>query len=280
MNKKNNDYYDKKIDIELKRKALSEKYGVHFGETNTELPAEIEEVWLNSVEKIERQYENAKSTTVWEYIGKPACRKITELNHNEISARLNELFDLLNNNNIALDTICEVEEKELYRFITEELFEHEMNDMRMPGMTCHFIYEEFHPNAQHEIESAIDYFFRMTMGKMKNIGGDGYDILYVDEKNFKDAKGNKIGKKKVVNDLNNFLDSFDSFEINQYDIKALNMNEQETNSEVFFSIQYNGIFEGNCKACEFKGDGCFKLKPSEFGGWDIYHIDMPGLKIG
>jgi hypothetical protein len=93
MNKKNNDYYDKKIDIELKRKALSEKYGAHFGETNTELPAEIEEAWLNSVEKIERQYENAKSTTVWEYIGKPAYRKITELNQNEISASRNNIAD-------------------------------------------------------------------------------------------------------------------------------------------------------------------------------------------
>lgn len=28
-----------------------------------------------------------------------------------------------------------------------------------------------------------------------------------------------------------------------------------------------------------KDRGCFKLKPSEYGGWDIYHITMPGLTI-
>lgn len=276
---KRNQEIDIKIDNELKKKDLTEKYGASFSKVNDDLSPEIENIWLNNIEEFEKQYENTKRTTVWEYIGKPEYRKITEINESEISHRLNELFNLLDKNNISLDTICEVEEKELYRFITDELFEHEMDDMRIPGMTSCFIYEEFHPNVQNEIERAIDYFFRMTMAKMKNIGGEGYDLLYIDEQNFCDIDRNAIDKEKVIKSINAFLDSFDSFSIVTYDVKSLTVNNEEEDACVDFHICYRGIFDGTAQYIEFKGEGSFRLHPSEYGGWSIYQIDMPGLKI-
>ena len=270
---------DRKIDNELKKRDLTEKYGASFSNINDDLSPEIENIWLNNIEEFEKQYEKAKLTTVWEYIGKPEYRKITEINESEISPRLNELFDLLDKNNISLDTICDVEEKELYRFITDELFEHEMDDMRIPGMTSCFIYEEFHPNAKNEIERAIDYFFRVTMAKMKNIGGEGYDLLYIDEQNFCDIDGNTIDKEKVIKSINTFLDSFDSLSIVTYDVKSLAINKEEEDACVDFHICYRGVFDGTAQYVEYKGDGSFKLHPSEYGGWSIYQIDMPGLKI-
>jgi len=270
---------DRKIDNELKKRDLTKKYGASFSNINDDLSPEIENIWLNNIEEFEKQYEKAKLTTVWEYIGKPEYRKITEINESEISPRLNELFDLLDKNNISLDTICDVEEKELYRFITDELFEHEMDDMRIPGMTSCFIYEEFHPNAKNEIERAIDYFFRMTMAKMKNIGGEGYDLLYIDEQNFCDIDGNTIDKEKVIKSINTFLDSFDSLSIVTYDVKSLAINKEEEDACVDFHICYRGVFDGTAQYVEYKGDGSFKLHPSEYGGWSIYQIDMPGLKI-
>jgi hypothetical protein len=146
-------------------------------------------------------------------------------------------------------------------------------------MTSCFIYEEFHPNAEHDIKSAIDYFFRMTMGKMKNIGGKGYDLLYIDEENYCDAKGNVIDKEKVKKSINDFLDSFDSFNIDTYEVKSLVVNETKDDALVEFEICYRGIFEGTKQFVEFKGNGRFKLRPSEYGGWGIYHIDIPGLII-
>jgi len=38
------------------------------------------------------------------------------------------------------------------------------------------------------------------------------------------------------------------------------------------------LFENGSEAYDFKGHGCFKLKPAKYDGWDIYHIDLPGLK--
>ncbi len=278
MNKKADDYYDKKIDNELKKKELEEKYGAHFSESN-ELPPEIENQWLNSVEEYEKQFENAKTVTVWEYMDKPEYKMLDELKPHEISNELKHLFEVMDKNNISLSTLCEVEDSEIYRFITEELFQHEMDDMRIPGMMCCFTYEEFHPNATLDIEQAIDYFFRMTMGKMENIGGTGYDMLYVDTDNNKDSAGNKLDKQNVIDSINNFLDTFDSFEVVTYVEKTFEINPEKTDAIVTFTIHYKGLYENSSEAFDFKGDGCFKLKPSKYGGWDMYHVNLPGLNI-
>lgn len=278
MSKKEDDYYNKKIDNGLKKKELEEKYGAHFSEFN-ELPPEMENQWLNSIEEFEKQFDNAKRTTVWEYMDKPDYKTKDELKPFEISHELERLFELLEKSNISLSTLCEVEDAELYRFITEELFQHEMDDIRIPGMTCNFIYEEFHPNAKLDIKDAIDYFFRMTMGKMENIGGDGYDLLYIDTENHQDSDGNKIDKQKVVNCINSFLDSFDTFEVVTYNEKTFEINQEETDAKVSFTLHYRGLYENSSETFDFKGDGNFWLKPGQYGGWEMYHIDLPGLTI-
>ncbi|SHI65416.1 hypothetical protein SAMN05444280_104120 [Tangfeifania diversioriginum] len=278
MRKKADDYYDKKIDNDLKKKELEKKYGAYFSE-DSELPPEMENQWLNSIDEFEKQFDNAKTITVWEYMDKPSFKTKDELKSHEISNELERLFELMGESNITLSTLCDVEDAELYRFITEELFQHEMDDIRIPGMMSCFTYEEFHPNAKLDIEQSIDYFFRMTMAKMENIGGTGYDMLYVDIEDHRDSNGNKIDKQKIIDSINNFLGSFDSFEIVTYNEKTFEINQEETDAKVTFTIYFKGLYENSNETCDFRGDGCFKLKPSEYGGWEMYHIDLPGGSI-
>lgn len=277
MRNKLNDFYDKKIDNELKKKELEEKYGAHFSDKSS-LQPEVESEWLNSIEAFEDQLENAERITVYEYLKKPAFKKVLE-NEGELSVELDYLFQLLHKGNISLDTLCEVDDEEIYRFITEELFDYEVDNMAIPGMTMCFTYEEFHPNAKLDIEQAFEYFFNGTMGKMKNIGGDGYDMTYVDIENYKNAAGLILKKQQVTSKINNFLSSFDSFQIISNEINDLSVDEEKQKAQIHFTIIYNGIIEKSKDTFQFKGKGCFKLKPSEYGGWDIYNIDMPGLKI-
>ena len=278
MNTESNEYYNKKIDTELKKKELEEKYGMHFSE-NSNVSPELENEWLNSIEEFEVQYENAKQITVFEYLGKPAFKKINELKPKEIPVELERLYDILHEGNISLSTLCSVDEKELYRFISEELFQYEMDNVRMPGMMSCFTYEDFHPNAEYDIRHAFDYFFRFTMAKMENIGGKGYDMLYVDTENYKDSKGISIPQIKVEDSINNFLASFDSFKILSNEINNIEINDTETDATINFNIDYKGLFNKSKETFNFNGNACFKLKPSEYGGWSIYHIDLPGLRI-
>ena len=278
MSVKSNDYYDKKIDNELKKKELEKKHGAYFSENN-DIPPELESAFLNSIEAFEQQYENAEKITVFDYLGKPAFRKVDELKPEEISLELERLNEIMLEGNVSLNTLCSVDDKELYRFISEELFLYEMDDVRVPGMMSCYTYEDFYPNSEFDIIHAYDYFFRFTLAKMKNYGGDGYDLLYIDKENYKDAKGEAIEKKTVVDTINNFLASFDSFEIIKNDIKSIEINDEETDAVVNFNIEYKGLFNNSTETCDFKGNASFKLKPSEYGGWSIYHIDLPGLKI-
>jgi len=278
MKKGSSEYDNKKIDIGLKKKELEEKYGAQFFE-QSEIPPEMESAWLKNIEKFEEQYAHHKKTTVYKAIGQPAYKKIKDIELSELPMELERIHELLFKGNISLDTLCEVDDYELYRFITEELFPHEMDNMNMPGMMNCFIYEEFHPNADYDIRHAVDYFFRFTLAKMEKVGGEGYDMLYVDTKHYINSKGEELSEEKVVNTINNFLKSFDTFKVITNVFENISINPEETEASFHFSIEYQGLLDSSEEAYTFKGKGLFKLRPSEYGGWSIYHMDLPGLKI-
>lgn len=273
------DVWDKKIDLGLKKKALEEKFGMSFSETNENLSPDLEMQWLNYIEKFEEQWAKQEMITVWECLGKPKVKPVIKLTDKELSEELDALFELMVLNGLSLSTICEVEERELYRFITEELFPYEMEDMRIAGMQTCFTYEEFHPNAKYDIEQAYDYLLTSTLGKYKNVDGIGYDLLYIDTENHLDAKNNAISKQVITKKINNFLDSFDYFEIISNKITDIKINEEETDAELNFQIHYKGCFNNNAEFMEYQGKGKLMLKPSEYGGWDIYQLNLPGLQL-
>jgi len=271
--------FDKKIDIGLKKKELEKKYGAYFSQTSNNISPELEGEWLNQIGQFEQQFEKNETTTVWDYLGKPAYRKASEIKSVEISEELNNLMDNMNQQHIVLDTLCHVDERELYRFITEELFLHEIENIRINGMDTCFIYEDFYPNAEYDIRQLYDYFFRMTMAKMENIGGEGYDLLYINTSDYEDANGKNLDKNEVVKSINTFLDSFDYFEFISNEIENISINEDKTDAKLIFKIMYKGCFNNSPEFMDYKGKGYLKLKPSEYGGWDIYHINLPGMKI-
>ncbi len=270
---------DQKIDNELKKKELSEKYGGGFMGANPDLPPEIEGEWLNHIEKFEEQYENAKRIKVIDCLGNIEFKRVTDLAKEDIKQELDKLQELLAKNGIQINTLCEVEDEELYRFITEELFNEEMDDMNIPGMMNCYIYEEFHPNAKYDIEEAFDYFFRCTLGKCENYGGEGYDMLYLDTENFQNTEGKFIPQQELEKKITNFLKSFDQFKVESLTIKELSVNSTETDGKVTFTIHYKGLFDMSKEQIDFKGEGTFRFRPSEYGGWRAYSIQLPGLSL-
>lgn len=245
----------------------------------SKLSLDEENEWLNYLDNFEKQFAEKKRTTVWKYIGQPEYKKIKELEMSEISRELNRLSDIMNKNGISLDVLAEVEEKDLYCFITEELFEEEIDDIHIQGMMHCFIYEEFYPDAKMDIEQTYEYFFSFTLGKSENIGGTGYDMLYIDTDNYQDDEGNILEKDYVETTINNFLNSFDFLEVINNEICNIEINEEKTKATLSANIHFKGSFKGRPEYEEFKGKGTFLLKPSKYGGWDMFHIDMPGLDI-
>lgn len=111
----------------------------------------IENEFLNSVEAFESSFRNAKPILLYDFIERPDFIPVTDIPDSQVCVELDKIMNILNNKGIQLDTLCDVEEREIYRFVTEELFVHEMDNVRIPGMMTCFIYEEFHHNHEYDL---------------------------------------------------------------------------------------------------------------------------------
>ncbi len=119
---------------------------------DSNLPPEIENQWLNNIMNFEQQHKNAKRISVYEFIGKPEFKKASELNKESVAEELERLLTILDQNEIELSSISEYDDELIYKFITEELFLQETDDIRIEGIISCFDYEEFHPNHQNDLD--------------------------------------------------------------------------------------------------------------------------------
>ncbi len=129
-----------------KKKEISEKYQASFVSEDEEgLPPEIEAEWLKQVEEFERQFDKASAIPLLEYIGSPKIPRSDGLSIQDLMGEYARMESILVDNGIYVDFPDGLDIKERYRFISEELIFEEIDDIRIPGMNWHFIYEEFHP---------------------------------------------------------------------------------------------------------------------------------------
>ena len=129
----------------LKLKMQAELGGMFIG--NKKIPPEIENQFLRQVQQFEESWQKEKGNyiKVHEFIGSPQFKKAEQLKPGEFKIELDRITRVLQNKNVQLHMSKEYDPVMMYKFITEELFEHEMENILLPGWTMNFIYEEFHP---------------------------------------------------------------------------------------------------------------------------------------
>lgn len=157
-----------KEENEFKKLKLSIEHGTtFFGKSNSNLPPEIECQFLDYISNFENAFQNAKQITVYEKIGKPEFKPEGTLSDEEITVELERIEEIMHQNNIRLDVLCDYENEDrlIYAFITEELFLSKIDEMNVPGMMSHFTYEEFHQNHKYDLEQATEDFLKMFLDK-------------------------------------------------------------------------------------------------------------------
>jgi len=242
-----------RIDNEFKKMKMMLEHGARFSETTGDktLHPLIENEFLKSVEAFENAYQDAERILLYDFIECPDFIPVHEVPDSQISAELDRIMNILNKNGIQLDTICDVDEREIYRFVTEELFRHEMDNMRIPGMMNCFIYEEFHPNHEYDIrEHSIDGIKSFLDKK-----SDFYTTFFT---------------REAVEDvhLKHFRDAYKSFAIKHFEITHLTFDEEK--AFVHFDIDFTGKIEGSTEKQYFKGEGTIEL----IYRWDYWCIGM------
>jgi hypothetical protein len=124
--------------VQAKKEQLREQYGMQSDFTDSQLSLEGQNEWLDYLLEFERQFEEAKSITVRERIGNPPIQPIEEIPLYALEEAVNHLLDLLAEHGIVVDFLGEWDDLAAYRYLSEELLDEEMADIRIEGMFTHF----------------------------------------------------------------------------------------------------------------------------------------------
>lgn len=261
---------NKRMENELLQLKLKAELGVeaHISE-NT--PPSIKNIFLKNMLAFEAGMAQAEEIRIFELIGKPDFLPETKLDDISLETALIKLMDLLNQKQIALDFLGTYDYRTKYKFITEELFEEKVMNVQLPGMIMHFIYEEFHPNHNLDIEHKATKFITSWFSQEK----EQLSFSFADELVLPDRRIWK--KEKVMDRFDKVFDSYPEFKNGNYTITDISFEIKED-----LGLAYaEGLM--NYTACTENKDripfeGPFKLYFTlEYEWWSIYYFVIPGF---
>lgn len=262
------------LDNQFLKMKLMLEHNAKIGSCNSkDLPAEIENMFLRNVMEFERQFENCKRIKVYEKIGKPTHFKpAQDLNEKEIDNAWKKLREYLEEHSVYLD-VCSpnIPNRELYRFTLEELFDHEVDDIKIPGFGTNFIYDEFHPDPVYECSRVVtDDMFRELFRTEPMYMEYCYapTNIELNDHVFADFSALKAG---VVN----FQQSFEEIILHNCDVEKCDVSDKEAVVLGTYSAE-GKLSDSNLF---FGGLYSVNLVKDEMGYWRICKMRLDNLKI-
>ena len=264
---------DPKDEILAENNLLKLKLSLEHGmkmEALSELDPEVENQWLKSVYAFEQQFKDVKKIKVYDRIGRPSFRKWDTLTPEETTQELQRLRVLMENHGVELDCICEYDDALIYGFLTEELFQHEMDDMQVPGMTLHFIYEEFYPNHDHDLRR---YSFDFVKAIFARAWDDEFDVTALAEEVL--LSGKRYERHSISPIIAAFQKAHADLALDKFDINHVVVNNTLVNADISATLGASGrMKQGN--AVEYKGACALHfVRENEF--WYLNEFDVPGI---
>lgn len=261
---------------EKKKEDLRKQHGMSFEGHSEEMSPQAEGEWLDYITEFERQFEDARQISVRERIGNPEVKPLEQVPASELDAELDRIFELLDQNNIAIDFLHEQDDREMYRFITEELLDEMTDDIHVPGMVSHFIYEEFHPNDEDDIAQSIDEFlYALFKEELKDQEGMWYYTL--SKENMHAADGKPISLDDFKGLVSDFYEAYPV--ITDHSVEVVNIMKDGDDSAADVNIVWSGIPKDGTAIVKNEGSSTFRLVRSVYGGWDILQAGIPGWQF-
>lgn len=264
-----------KAENEFLKMKLMLEHGAKFGSNGSnELPVELENEFLNNIAAFEQQFADQKMIKVFDKIGKPGHFKpVIEIPDNEIDSAWRELRNYLNDFSIDLD-VCSpnISTRELYRFTTEELFEHETDDMDLPGWTTNFIYDEFHPDPVYDnTRTATDDCIRSILEQ------DPFEWTHdFRDKNLRLNEHYPLSIEELKTIVNRFKAAYDNLEV--IEIAAINCVVNAKGSYVTGS--YMATVSIGDETLELSGHWKVVFELDEVSGYSfINEVSIEGIKF-
>ncbi|NOT77137.1 MAG: hypothetical protein HOP08_19610 [Cyclobacteriaceae bacterium] len=260
-----------KASSELLKLKLGLEYEMKLGDTSSMSP-ELENLWLNSIYKFENEYKKRRTIKVYDVLKNPSFPKYDTLTKEELHLELEKLLALMETYHMALGCCCEYDETTIYRFITEELFEHETDGIFVEGMVQHFIYEEFHPNHEYSIRQRVEDFIDVILRREWK---EEWDIINLTkEVSFNDLQ---VSRNLISAMILEFQEAHLSFEIKSMQIKKINFDLDKNTGYAKGFIKYHAN-PHNDKSRNFEGPFIIDLE-CQSSHWNISGFKIPGIDI-
>jgi hypothetical protein len=105
-------------------------------------PPELATDLPGHIYSFEQAWKEAKPVRVYELLGSPEFRNEKEIDDASLKNVLAGVIGLMEQNNIHVDTTADQDDREIYRYITDIVFEQEVDDLKLGGLGRHFFYRQ------------------------------------------------------------------------------------------------------------------------------------------
>lgn len=214
----------------LKLKMMAEFGGNFMGSEN--LPADVENLFLKQIMSFHKRQTDAKLVPIYKYIGEPDYNHVNDLSEKEVTRDLKKIMRLLKKYNIGLEVLAPTPEREIYRFITEELFKHEIEDTKVKGWVNQFIYEEFHPNAEYDVKNAVHFALLSLFDKEAAFFHEQFS------ETMKDRLGLSTDSEELREKIEAFQSQFYNVTLVHYDFVRVSVDRKNKTAKVWCDVVY------------------------------------------
>jgi hypothetical protein len=268
------------FDLSVENELLKLKLRAEFGAECTtaahhNIPDEVVHEFLQSVYAFEKQFrEVRKPIRVYDKIGRPYFLNHTSLDDEQVARELRRITSRMQACSLALNVLGKYPDRQIYRFITEEFFEVEMEDVEMPGFTHHFCYEDFYPNHEIEIRERIVELLSLWFGRQLSVTQWPLPVL------LQSYSGITVHQDLVLQKMKYVLDSYVAFRNCEYRIDKLKIEWSKSKAMgiayVSGHVRYDGLLDdGNVHHIE--GPFSMELRNSD-DWWKVSFFELPGIE--
>ena len=266
--KAENDFLKMKLMLEHDAKFLDESSDL------PSLPPTIENDFLNYIMAFEEQSKNPTYIKVFDKIERPGYFKpVAQITDSQIDAEWKKLQHHLYKYHITLD-VCSpnISVRELYRFTTEELFEHEMSDMNIAGMMTNFIYDEFHPDHIYD-NSRLAAFDCIKLILEK----EPLDwVLNFREENLRLNNRFPLTIEDFKEITSHYKDSYSALEVQEVEYSSCRINE----GDCVVTGTYTVAATSDHQSFTLSGNWTVKLElDRKTGYWHFYEVQIEGINF-
>jgi len=206
----------------------------------------------------EEELDDIEDIPIYDFIGRPDYINENDLSDEQIPIELEYVNGLLDAKNIIYSVLPSVDDRMVYKFVTEDLFQHPILNLPDSEIGSHYFYENFHPDHEYDsrktCEEFIDVYFSCDFDKRIR------DLSMEDIRNFAE--------------LCEFHDAFEEFTNVKFEIIDADVAPVECIRKA--TISFDALKSAGIKPIHFEGEAIFELE-YENKSWTVIVAQFPGM---